>query len=187
MHRRDFLLGAALLALGRAPRADATLDALRRGGLVALMRHARTVPGTGDPPGFDLDDCATQRNLSEAGREQARAAGRRLREERVPVAKVLTSRWCRCRETAELLGLGPVEHLQPLDSFFGDRSQRNRHREGILRFVEAWRGPGNAILVTHQVNITAVSEVFPTSGEVVVMSGGSEPEVLGRLRLWLDA
>jgi broad specificity phosphatase PhoE len=182
MRRRAILLGAALAALARPGRADATLDRLRAGGLVMLMRHARTVPGTGDPPGFRLDDCATQRNLSEDGREQARRIGSRLREERVPVGAVRTSAWCRCRETAELLGVGPVERLPPLDSFFEDRSQRDRHRAGILAFMAAWTGPGNAMLVTHQVNITAVSGVFPGSGEIVVMTAGTSTEIVGRLR-----
>ena len=147
------------------------------------MRHAQTVPGTGDPPGFRLDDCATQRNLSEDGREQARRIGARLREEGVPVGAVRTSAWCRCRETAALLDLGPVERLQPLDSFFEDRSQRDNHRAGILAFMAAWTGPGNAMLVTHQVNVTAVSGVAPASGEIVVMTAGAEPELVGRLRL----
>ena len=147
------------------------------------MRHAQTVPGPGDPPGFRLDDCGTQRNLSEDGREQARRIGARLREERVPIGAVRTSAWCRCRETAALLHLGPVERLQPLDSFFEDRSQRDSHRAGILAFMAAWTGPGNAMLVTHQVNVTAVSGVAPASGEIVVMTSGAEPEVVGRLRL----
>ena len=183
MRRRTLLLGAALAALPRPSLADATLDRLRAGGLIMLMRHAQTVPGTGDPPGFRLDDCATQRNLSEDGREQARRIGTRLREERVPVDAVRTSAWCRCRETAELLGLGPVERLPPLDSFFEDRSRAAWHRDGILAFMAAWTGPGNAMLVTHQVNVTAVSGVAPASGEIVVMTAGAEPELVGRLRL----
>jgi phosphohistidine phosphatase SixA len=182
MRRRGILLGAALAALAGPSRANATLDRLRAGGLVMLMRHAQTVPGTGDPPGFRLDDCATQRNLSDEGREQARRIGARLREERVPVGAIRTSAWCRCRETAELLALGPVERLPPLDSFFEDRSQAAWHRSGILEFMAAWTGPGNAMLVTHQVNVTAVSGVAPASGEIVVVTAAAAPEVLGRLR-----
>lgn len=182
MRRRELLLPLALgLVVARPALADELLDRLRAGGLVLLMRHAQTVPGTGDPPGFRLGDCSTQRNLGEPGRAQARAIGARLRAERVPVGAVRTSAWCRCRETAELLELGPVEHLQPLDSFFEDRSQRERQREGIIAFIEAWRGPGNAVLVTHQVNVTAVADVFPRSGEIVVLTAEAEPAVLGRL------
>jgi phosphohistidine phosphatase SixA len=187
LRRRHLLmLAGGLPAMARAGRADTILDALRRGGLIMLMRHARTVPGTGDPPGFSLENCATQRNLSQAGREQARQIGARLRAERVAVGAVRSSAWCRCRETAELLDLGPVDHLQPLDSFFEDRSQAARHREGMLNFIAAWRGPGNAMLVTHQVNVTAVSGVFPASGEIVVMTAGEAPETLGQMRLWSE-
>ena len=183
MRRRTVLFGAAIAVVPRPSLADATLDGLRAGGLIMLMRHAQTVPGTGDPPGFRLDDCSTQRNLSEDGRAQARRVGDRLRAEQIPVDRVLTSAWCRCRETAELLDLGPVERLPPLDSFFEDRSQAAWHRDGILAFMAAWTGPGNAMLVTHQVNVTAVSGVAPASGEIVVMTAGAEPELVGRLRL----
>jgi len=184
VRRRDLLLAAlASTAAGPWAWADEPFERLRAGGLVILMRHAQTVPGTGDPPGFRLNDCATQRNLSEEGRDQARRIGEKLRAERVPVDRVLTSAWCRCRDTAELLDLGPVEHLQPLDSFFEDRSLRDRHRAGMLEFIGAWRDPGNAVLVAHRVNITAVSGVFPASGEAVVMTGGDQPGVVGRLSL----
>ncbi len=187
MRRRGVLAATAagFLATRGTARADddALFDRLRAGGLVLLVRHAQTEPGTGDPPGFRLDDCATQRNLGEPGRAQARAIGARLRAERVPVGAVRTSAWCRCRETAALLDLGPVEHLQPLDSFFEDRSQRERHLVGMLAFVRAWRGPGNAVLVTHQVNVTAVTGVFPRSGEIVAVTPAAEPKAVGRLRL----
>jgi phosphohistidine phosphatase SixA len=183
VRRRDLLLAALASTAGPGAWADEPFERLRAGGLVILMRHAQTVPGTGDPPGFRLGDCATQRNLSEEGRDQARRIGEKLRAERVPVDRVLTSAWCRCRDTAELLDLGPVEHLQPLDSFFEERSLRDRHRTGMLEFISAWRNTGNAVLVTHQVNITAVSGVFPASGEVVVMTAGEQPRVVGRLRL----
>ena len=180
MQRRVFLLlaGAGALAAGRATGED-LVTRLRQGGLVLLLRHARTEPGTGDPPGFQHDDCSTQRNLDEAGRAQARAIGAWFKEMGVPVGRVLSSRWCRCRETAELLGLGPVEHLPALDSFFEDRSRMEEHRAGMLTFIKAWHGPGNAVLVTHQVNVTAVTNLSPRSGEMVVLT--PEAEILGRL------
>jgi phosphohistidine phosphatase SixA len=182
MRRRVLLaLTGASLLLGRRAAADDLVTRLRDGGLVLLMRHARTEPGTGDPPGFRHDDCSTQRNLDAAGRAQARAIGERLRAERVPIGRVLTSRWCRCRETAELLGVGPVERFAPLDSFFEDRARRDEQRAGMLGFIRSWDGPGNAVLVTHQVNMTAVAGVFPRSGEIVVLTAGAEPRLLGRL------
>ncbi|MDH5537108.1 MAG: histidine phosphatase family protein, partial [Betaproteobacteria bacterium] len=98
--RKRLTLAAALLLLGAASHATAAPDTvwekLRAGGYTVLIRHATTVPGLGDPPDFRLGDCATQRNLSDAGREESRRIGDRFRAENVPVAEVLSSRWCRC-------------------------------------------------------------------------------------------
>lgn len=186
LHRRSLLrAGLAFVtvtAAGAAAGASA-LDpvvALRRGGYVILLRHATTVPGTGDPPGFDLTDCATQRNLSEAGRAEAAAWGRFLAEHRVPVGYLASSAWCRARETAELTGLGAVAHLPALDSFFADRGEAEPRTQALAAFVRAWVGPGNALLVTHQVNITALTGVTPRSGEAVIVDPFTL-EVLGRL------
>lgn len=170
----------ALLLLPAAAAATPELyERLRRGGLVLVMRHARTEPGTGDPPNFRLDDCSTQRNLDAAGRGQARAIGDRLRAERVPVDRILTSRWCRCRETAELLGLGAVEPAPAIDSFFEDRARRDEQTRAARELAAAWAGPGNLVMVTHQVNVTALTGVFPASGAAVVTTPSLE--VLGRL------
>lgn len=186
LQRRPLLgagLGFAAAALATTPVVAGALDpilALRRGGHVILMRHATTVPGTGDPPGFDLGDCATQRNLSEAGRAEAAAWGRFLAEHRIPVGYLASSAWCRARETAELTGLGRVEHLPALDSFFADRSQAEQRTRALAAFIRGWVGPGNALLVTHQVNITALTGVTPRSGEAVIVDPFAL-EVLGRL------
>jgi hypothetical protein len=120
---------AVLLSLGLAvastPLAAGDAEILARlsePGTVLLLRHV-LAPGTGDPPGFVLGDCSTQRNLSDVGREQGRALGERLRQAGIVQARIYSSRWCRCLETAELLDLGPVQPLPALDSFFQDRSQ----------------------------------------------------------------
>lgn len=170
-------LPAASPAAAAAP-AD-LFDRLRGGGLILLLRHARTEPGTGDPPEFRLGDCSTQRNLDAAGREQARAIGARLRAERVPVGRVLTSAWCRCRETAELMAVGPVEPAEAINSFFDDRSRREEQTRAARALAAGWGGPGNLVLVTHQVNVTALTGVYPASGEAVVATPALE--VLGRL------
>ncbi|WP_245888811.1 histidine phosphatase family protein [Halomonas denitrificans] len=119
------------------------------------MRHA-LAPGIGDPPDFRLSDCATQRNLSEAGRAQARGIGERFRERGIEVGEVRSSRWCRCLETARLLGLGDVIPTPALDSFFRDRSTAERQTDATLALMRGWSGAGNLVLVTHQVNITAL-------------------------------
>ena len=170
--------------LHAAPEASAPLWAdLREGGNVVLMRHA-IAPGGGDPPGFRLEDCATQRNLSEQGRAQARAIGDALRLRRVPVQEILSSQWCRCKETAQLLALGPVREYPVLNSFFSDRSTAAVQTEALRRFVGGRVPEGNLVLVTHQVNITELTGVYPASGELVVLrpDGAGGFSVLGSLR-----
>ena len=97
----------------------AAWDALRRGGYVALMRHAEAPGGSGDPAGFKLDDCSTQRNLSAKGRHDATAIGEKFRAAGVAVAKLLSSPWCRCVETARLMELGPFETAPTFANAFG--------------------------------------------------------------------
>jgi phosphohistidine phosphatase SixA len=92
------------------------------GGQIVLMRHATTSPGVGDPPGFRPAECATQRNLTDAGRDEARRIGAAFRARRVPVGRVLSSHWCRCLETARL-AFGRAEPWEPLDSVFEDRAR----------------------------------------------------------------
>lgn len=143
---------------------------LARPGHVVLMRHA-DAPGTGDPAHFRLGDCATQRNLGERGRDQARRLGEEFRRRAIPVALVLTSQWCRTRETAELMALAPIEdEPTALNSFFGRPGERDAATAALRRRLAALpAGAGAVILVTHQVNITALTGVFPASGEMVVL------------------
>jgi len=161
---------------------EALWDALRDGRAVALIRHA-LAPGTGDPTHFRLGDCATQRNLSDEGRAQARAIGDRFRAHGIETAEVHSSQWCRCLETARLLGLGPVEALPALNSFFGDRSKGQEQTAAIERFLEPEAVGVPRVLVTHQVNITALTGLFLGSGAIVVAKPGADGalEVLGRL------
>jgi broad specificity phosphatase PhoE len=135
---------------------------------MVVLRHARA-PGTGDPPNFRLGDCSTQRNLSGAGRQQAARIGRRLREAGLAETKVYSSQWCRCLETARELAVGPVVELPPLNSFF-EASDRERGQTEALR---AWIASANlsrpVVLVTHQVNITALTGIFPAEGEILIL------------------
>ena len=154
------------------------LALLRQPGAIAIMRHARA-PGTGDPAGFRLGECGTQRNLDDAGREQARRIGARLRAAGV-AAPVYASEWCRTRETADLLGVGPVTPLPVLNSFFGDRASEAAQTAALRAFLDTLDSP--AVLVTHQVNITALTGVFPVDGELVVLRRGPGGfSVAGRL------
>lgn len=140
---------------------------------VAIMRHA-IAPGGGDPAGFRLDDCSTQRNLDARGREQARRIGAAVRASGVRIDRVLSSQWCRCLETAELLGLGAVEEMPSLNSFFGDRSSGPEQTARTRAFLREMADDETLFLVTHQVNITALTDVFPSSGEVLVLRIGED-------------
>ncbi len=163
---RFALLICALLAVPALASAD-DWDAARADGAILLMRHA-TAPGTGDPAGFVLDDCETQRNLSDEGRAQARDTGTAIREAGVGITHVLTSEWCRCRDTARLLGLGPVQDWPSLNSFFADRSLSGRPTAETLAGLAGLPDRARPILVTHQVNITALTGIVPRSGEIIV-------------------
>lgn len=175
-----------LLALVASPAAasEALWSALRSGPMVILMRHEATEPGIGDPPGFQLGDCATQRNLSDTGRAAARATGARLRAEGVKVAEVRTSAWCRAVETGSLMGFSPPRPEPALNSFFGARGEETAATASLRRLIADWRGPGGLVLVTHQVNITAATGISPAPGEMVILKPQDGAFTLaGRLRL----
>jgi len=142
--------------------------ALGEPGTVAIMRHA-IAPGFGDPAEFEVGDCSTQRNLDDRGRAQAAAVGAAIREAGVAVDRVVSSQWCRCLDTARLLGLGPVEELPALNSFFGDRSTREAQTDAVRAFLADLAPGTTAMLVTHQVNITALTGRSVASGEVFVL------------------
>ena len=159
----------------------ATWQALQEGGLVILMRHS-LAPGIGDPPGFVLEDCDTQRNLSSEGRAHALAAGQALRERGVVIDVVYSSQWCRALETAELMALGSVVPAPWLNSFFRGRGDQVAITQAARERMAGWQGPGNLLLITHQVNITALIGGGVSSGEMVVVRPQEEGfTVVGRL------
>ena len=167
-------VAVAAVAAAVAPAAFATgaedlWAALRGGGHVALMRHA-PAPGTGDPAGFRLGDCSTQRNLDAAGREHARRAGEVFRANGVSGVVALSSQWCRCLETAELMALGPVAPFPPLNSFFRRPDEAAGRLAGINAYIDTLDGNGPTVLmVTHFVNIGGLTGHYPSSGELVVL------------------
>lgn len=173
---KGFLLMMLLLA-GSAQAND--WGALRAPGAVAIMRHA-LAPGIGDPDGFTLGDCTTQRTLDARGRAQARRVGQEMRARGITFDSVLTSQWCRSRETADLLDVGPVTDAPPLNSFFRDRGNRDRQTRQTLDLIAQASGP--MMLVTHQVNISALTGRGARSGEVVVFRViDGTPQVTGRI------
>jgi phosphohistidine phosphatase SixA len=146
---------------------DEAARRLAAGGWILMMRHAATEPGVGDPPAFRLGDCATQRNLSTAGREQARQAGVTMRAAGIRIDQVRTSQWCRCRETAEL-AFGKATDWPALNSFFASRGSESAQSDQVHAWAATLGAGRNAMLVTHQVNISAVMGQFAAPGEVVV-------------------
>ncbi len=161
---------------------DAAWQALENGGIV-LFRHA-LAPGTGDPANFTLGDCSTQRNLNNQGRADSRAIGQAFQDKGIKVGRVLTSQWCRCVETAELAFPGQVEEEPVFNSFFQNRSAGPEQTRAGQRILEQWSGDGALVIITHQVNITALTDIFPQSGEgIVVGINNGEIEVIGRLRI----
>jgi len=176
------ILGLAVLAVSAvsattpARASDEVAAKLAEPGHIAIMRHA-LAPGGGDPANFTLDDCSTQRNLSEAGRRQARRTGDFLRSVGVEQARVFSSQWCRCLDTAELLDLGPVEPLPALNSFFRDRERGPEQTQALREKIAGMDLSQPVVMVTHQVNITSLTSVFPSSGEIVVLRRGEDGDL----------
>ena len=168
MLRRQ-LAGLALLPLFGAEAQAADLEEiLRRGRCAVLLRHASTTPGIGDPPGFTLDQCSTQRNLSDGGRAQAKRIGTWFEARQLRPAAVRTSAWCRCRDTAQL-AFGQALHWAPLDSTFEDRKLSPAATQSLRSALAALPAGGFEVWVTHQVNITALTGEFSSMGQGLIV------------------
>jgi phosphohistidine phosphatase SixA len=177
-------LSGYMIQHGRATEQELWQE-LKKENHFALIRHA-LAPGTGDPPDFNIRDCATQRNLSERGRNQARNIGRLLRAKGIHRAQVYSSQWCRCLETATLLDLGPVQELEILNSFFRHFEKREEQTAALKSWINDKEIRDPLILVTHQVNITAFTDIFPGSGEMVIVrkDGYNQFVILGKIPIW---
>lgn len=178
--RIAFLL--LLLCPAAAIASEALWSLLEGGGQVILIRHAVTTPGSGDPPGLRLEDCSTQRNLSDEGRQHARRIGEAFRKRQIPLERVLSSPWCRCLETARL-AFGKAELSQPLSNLFGRYENRERQVREMQAMVSEPRQGGNLVLVSHGSTILALTGVSPGTGELVIVTpqGGRRFAVAGRL------
>ncbi|MES2832337.1 MAG: histidine phosphatase family protein [Pseudomonadota bacterium] len=151
---------------------------------IVLFRHA-TAPGIGDPPSFKLDDCPTQRNLDDKGRAEARKLGEQFRSRKINVGAVLTSQWCRTRDTARLAFGDVVKDEPAFNSSFMASAEISAAQTAQARAVLAsWRGPGALVVVSHQVNITALTGVYPASaqGVVVRLAADGSLKVLGTIK-----
>ena len=179
---RSIALVVGLLASISALANDVAWNALASGGQVVLIRHTITTAGVGDPPGMRLDDCSSQRNLSDEGRRHAREIGDAFRARRIAIDRVLSSPWCRCLETARL-AFGKTETEAALGNLFGRPDQTTSRVAAMRKLVYAHRGSGNLILVSHGSTIAALTGVSLAPGEFVVLSTRSDGafQVVGRL------
>ena len=193
--RRAFVLSLLALPLLSWPASAAPEDPLssaevtrllKAGGVALLLRHGQTESGVGDPPGFTLDNCASQRNLSRDGRAQVQAMADRAKKSGIRFARAYTSLWCRCRDTARLLAASnDVPRDWPvLNSQFADNPRIADANEQIVTLLRTSPSSESWLLVTHQVNIAAITGISPASGEgVLVQVAASGLSVIGRVLL----
>ena len=156
---------------------------MQSGNAVLMIRHA-LAPGIGDPEEFDINDCSTQRNLDNAGREQAQAIGQWLRDHGINNVKLFSSQWCRCMDTARLMGMGEVTPLPALNSFFESPQDREPNLSALRQFIQNKSKPGELIImVTHQVTISGITGNWTDSGHGKLVRPGNDGKIklLGEL------
>jgi broad specificity phosphatase PhoE len=163
--------------------ADKPWSALKAGNHFVLIRHA-LAPGYSDPDYFDVEDCKTQRNLNYEGRRQSKKIGDLFRSNGINRALVYSSQWCRCLDTAKLLGLGGVLELPALNSFFEHFERETFQTKELKRWIETASLSTPTVLVSHQVNITALTGYSPASGEIVFVqrSPDGSLSIIGNIR-----
>ena len=144
------------------------IDQLEKGGKLIFIRHAYA-PGNGDPNNFNLNDCSTQRNLSNIGRKQSQYIGAFFRENKIKIDKVLSSEWCRCKETAKI-AFDDYSTNSFLNSFYSSKYAKNKDKQikELNNYIKKYKSNENLILVTHYVLISEVLNYGPSSGEIVV-------------------
>ena len=167
------VLLALLFLSGAADASDELWELLRKGGQVVMIRHTLTESGVGDPQGFRLADCSTQRNLSEEGRAHAKRIGEAFRLHRIPVDQVLASPWCRCVETASL-AFDKADILPALSNLFGRSENRQKQVDELTRVVSEPRSGENLVLVTHGSTIFALTRIPVNMGEIMVLTPRGE-------------
>ena len=153
---------------------DKIINQLKSGGNIIFIRHA-IAPGNGDPDNFDLKDCSTQRNLSKNGIEQSKKIGEFFKDNKIKVEKVLSSEWCRCKDTAKI-AFGNYETKNFLNSFYDERFSENKDKQilDFQKFIKNWNYSGNLALVTHYVVISEILDLATSSGEIVITNKNLE-------------
>jgi len=144
------------------------INQLEEGGKLIFIRHAYA-PGSGDPDNFNLNDCSTQRNLSKEGQRQAKYIGEFFRNNKVKIDKVLSSEWCRCKETAKI-AFKNFSTNSFLNSFYSSKFTKNKDNQvkALKEYIKKFKSDKNLVLVTHYVLISEILNYGPSSGEIVV-------------------
>ena len=180
VYRRLFGLGLMFLMLmpvsglsADTPQEPVRAALAQTGANVVFMRHA-LAPGYGDPDNFQIEDCNTQRNLDAAGRRQAEAIGRYFREHQITFTAILSSRWCRCTQTAEQLNYGSWSEFDGLNSFFQGHVDRQETLALLKDKLDSLSSDDLVLLVTHQVVISAITDISPPSGGLVVYNTSTQ-------------
>ena len=144
------------------------INELKEGGNLIFIRHAYA-PGGGDPNNFDIKDCTTQRNLNDVGREQSKKIGKFFKENKIPIDLVISSEWCRCKETASI-AFSDYKTESFLNSFFSEKFRKNKDLQikNLKSYIRKWDKKNNLVLVTHYVVILETLDYASSSGEIVV-------------------
>ena len=172
------------ISLTTSIKADSNKDLLKQlteGGKLIFIRHAYA-PGSGDPNNFNLNDCSTQRNLSDRGKKQAEHIGIIFRENKIEIDEVYSSEWCRCKETAEI-AFTNFTTKNFLNSFYSSNYAKNKTKQikDLMKFVKKNNFEKNIIFVTHYVLISEVLDYAPSSGEIIVSD--KEFNMIGSIKI----
>ena len=163
-----FLLISLVISTKASSNED-LLNSLKEGGKLIFIRHAYA-PGSGDPKNFDIEDCSTQRNLNQEGKNQAKNIGLLFKQKNISIDYVISSQWCRCKETASIAFQDKYQVKDFLNSFYEQRFVKNKHRQvrNLKKHIDNWKGKKNLILVTHYVVISEILNYNTYSGEIVI-------------------
>ena len=182
-------LCALLVGLGIRPAMAqdqaAAWSLLRQPGHAVFMRHSEA-PGYADPPGYSLDDCSTQRNLVDSGRAHARRTGEAFRRNGITFQRVLTSPWCRCKETARLAIGQDADVFAPLSNLIGRQQHAAEQIAALKAYLATLDASTRVLFVTHGIVINALTGISPASGEMVIVKLGPSGDVVVAGRLLVD-
>ena len=147
---------------------DKIISKLQSGGNIVFIRHA-IAPGNGDPENFNIKDCSTQRNLSEEGINQSKKIGAFFKKNNINIDKVLSSEWCRCKDTAKY-AFENFETFDALNSFYDERFAKNETKQinNLKKYIKNWDSDKNLVFVTHYVVISSILNIGTSSGEIII-------------------